>query len=167
MGKYKIYHIPKFVYPSGHIGKVGCTKLKIEKRIQQNTKLSMKPFDFWEVLEEYDCKKTAGKREKELQIEYGYKQDQNEYASWTDNENVKKGQRIGGSRGGKAVMSGPQGLSIRAMGGKMKREHSAEFIRYIRQLHSNGSTLTEIYKRFNLNPGAVSNILNYKTYKDI
>lgn len=167
MGKYKIYRIPDFVYPSGEIGKVGCTKLKIEKRIQQNTKLSMKPFDYWEVLEEHDCKKIAGKREKELQKQYGYKQDSNEYASWTDNPNVKKGQRLGGSRGGKSVMSGPQGLSIRTMGGKAKREHKPEFIRYIRSLHKSGVTIYRISKMFDLNSGAVSNIVNYKTYKDI
>jgi len=167
MPKYKIYHIPDFVYSTGEIGKVGCTKQKIEKRIQQNTKLSVSPFYSWEVLEEHDCKQTAGIRERELQIQYGYKQDLNEYASWTDNPNVKKGQRIGGSRGGKSVMLGDKGQDIRVMGGKMKREHSPEFIRYIRELHNNGSTLTEIYKRFNLNSGAVSNILNYKTYKDI
>ena len=78
MGKYKVYHIPDFVYPNGRIGKVGCSK-DIKVRMRANLRKSLKPFDFWEILEEYDCKRTAGKRERQLQIEYGYTRDKTLY----------------------------------------------------------------------------------------
>jgi len=74
MPKYKIYHIPNFVHYCGRVGKIGCSK-QVDVRMKQNRKTSIKPFDFWEILEEYDCKKTAGIRERELQKQYGYKVD--------------------------------------------------------------------------------------------
>ena len=78
MGKYKIYHIPNYVYPCGSVGKVGCSK-QLDVRIRANKRTSLKPFYFWEVLEEYDCKETAGNCEIELQKQYGYKVDRGKY----------------------------------------------------------------------------------------
>jgi len=98
MGKYKIYRIPNFVYPSGHIGKIGMTK-NLQSRMTNNKSISVKPFDFWEVVEEHDCRYTASVRERQLQIEYGYKVDTNKYHEM-DYESA--GSKGGGSLKGKS-----------------------------------------------------------------
>ena len=79
MGKYKIYHIPDFVYPSGNIGKFGMTKQNVKSRIKQLERKYNQVIGFWEVFEEYDDKYTASVRERQLQVEYGYFQDTNKY----------------------------------------------------------------------------------------
>lgn len=79
MAKYKIYHIPDFVYPSGHIGKIGVSKGWVNQRIYKNKLKSTQPFDFWEILEEHDDIIEVSYREIELQREYGYKEDEELY----------------------------------------------------------------------------------------
>jgi hypothetical protein len=79
MRKYKIYHIPDFVYPSGHIGKFGMTKQNVKSRIKQLERKYNQVIGFWEVFEEYDDKYTASVRERQLQVQYGYFQDTNKY----------------------------------------------------------------------------------------
>ena len=58
MAKYKIYRIPDYVYPDGSIGKVGITADDINVRMTNNQSTSIKPFNFWEILEEHDITAT-------------------------------------------------------------------------------------------------------------
>jgi len=132
MGKYKIYHIPDFVYPSGDVGKVGMSK-NIQSRITKNKKISAKPFVFWEVLEEYDCKYTASVRERQLQIRYGYKVDTNKYHEMNYSENGKKG---GGWSKGK---SNPK--VAKALNGMKRSEESRK--KQSETLIKNGNTRGE------------------------
>jgi hypothetical protein len=91
MGKYKIYHIPDYVYECGSVGKIGTTSQRVEVRMRANKKKSLKLFDFWEILEEHDCEETASRRELELQKQYGYKVDYNPYSVFMKNRNTKGG----------------------------------------------------------------------------
>ena len=90
MPKYKIYHIPDFVYADGSVGKIGMS-INVKRRMYKNKNTSIKPFDFWEILEEYDCEYTASNRERELQIQYGYKVDNNRYVNMKYQKNGIKG----------------------------------------------------------------------------
>lgn len=73
MGKYKIYRGQK---PDG-VWKIGCTKNYPQRcRIQKLTN--------YHILEEYNSKQEASDREKQLQIEYKYKEDTNSYTSVCD-----------------------------------------------------------------------------------
>ena len=78
MGKYKIYHIPKYVHKCGSVGKIGVT-VRIHQRIGKNKQRSLSPFDDWEILEEHDDIIEVSYREIELQKEYGYKEDKKLY----------------------------------------------------------------------------------------
>lgn len=95
MAKYKIYHIPDYVYKNGNVGKVGLTEQELDRRMQANLKKSLKPFTFWELLEEHDDKYTASMRELELQREYDYEVDDIPYHKSVRKEKVQ-------SKGGKA-----------------------------------------------------------------
>ena len=64
MDTYYIYHIPGV--------KIGCTK-RIERRMQ------VQKFTQWEILEEHTDIETAGIRERELQLQYGYRVDNIQY----------------------------------------------------------------------------------------
>lgn len=112
MAKYKIYHIPDYVHPCGEVGKVGLTEQDVEKRMKGNHKKSLKPFEFWEVLEEHDDKYTASMREIELQREYGYLVDDIPYHKSVNKEKVQ-------SKGGKT-----QPIEYKRAGGlKNSKEH--------------------------------------------
>ncbi len=75
---YTIYHIPGI--------KIGCTN-NIKRRIKEQG------YNEYTILEEHTDIETANKREKELQKEYGYKVETNNYI------NMIKTQKIGSSIG--------------------------------------------------------------------
>jgi len=78
MGKYKIYHIPEYTYSDGSVGKIGCT-MHWDERLRANKRKSITPFNSIELLEQHDDKHIAGIRERELQIQYGYRLDDIQY----------------------------------------------------------------------------------------
>ena len=92
---YTIYHIPKYVYSDGSIGKIGVS-YRLTSRMKENLKKSVEGFTNWEVLEEHKDVYKVSDREIELQKQYGYKVDTTPY--WKTLEVATYG---GSSKGGK------------------------------------------------------------------
>ena len=74
-----IYHIPDWEYKDGRIGKIGCTQFLEGPKKRKTLKIADKKGWKWEVLEEHTDRRFAGKRERELQEQYGYRVDKDNY----------------------------------------------------------------------------------------
>jgi hypothetical protein len=194
MIKYKIYHIPNYVYPCGSVGKVGLTEQEVEQRMKGNHKKSLKPFDFWEILEVHDDKYTASMRELELQREYGYLVDTIPYHKLVNKEKVQsKGGKTqlledkmkglnkatsedkskGGKIGGK-IRSEQITFQELSYAGKHNRTLEDYEVRWLRQqyergvdMNDNKITIKRLRQVIPLAYGAMWNLLNYKSYTDI
>jgi len=134
---YYIYHIPDFMYKDGSIGKIGCT-YNIDARIQDNKYISKNKFNFWEVLEEYDCIYTASIRERELQKQYGYPVDTKPYWKTIKMATTKgrsKGGKVSGAIVGKRNVKSGQWKQCQKLGGKvsgLKKKQSGELQKMIK-----------------------------------
>lgn len=94
---YYIYHIKKYIWNDGSIGKIGVTK-NLKDRVRRYKDKNIKLSDV-EILEKYDCKYKVSEREIELQKEYGYKVDKKPYYKQIEmsNQNVwSKGGKVQG-----------------------------------------------------------------------
>lgn len=164
MGKYKIYHIPKFVYPSGSLGKIGLTVQDVESRMKGNLNMSVKPFDFWEVLEEHDCITKASDREIELQKQYGYKVDTVRYEDFMKNRSTK------GTPGHIASKEQRKRMSESA---KKRKFHgnsrlTKEEVLYIREQYKTGKySQRKLGDVFGLTQTGISRIIKKQTWPNI
>ena len=180
MRKYKIYHIPDFLYADGSVGKIGMSR-SLQRRMRDNKNKSIKPFDFWEILEEYDCKFTASNREIELQKQYGYKVDRIKYIDVeARTHKLTKEERV---RGGKLVMASKVGAEIRRRGtlASMKvdktyhlgeKHHEAKLnetkVKWIRQQHSRGDvTYVRLANIFGVTAANIARIVKRETWTHI
>ena len=157
---YYIYHISKFVWKDGSVGKIGVS-YKPKKR----TKLQ--GYSDYEILEQHQCIYKVSDREIELQKQYGYKVDVTPY--WKMMNRAKKSSLIqnGITVGNRNKQSG-QIQSI----GKLNttpsyhlRKLTYDIAQSIRsEFKSNRITIKELANKFNVSNTAIVQILNNKTY---
>lgn len=76
---YYIYHIPEYIHKTGQVGKIGVTKYIDGSSRRESLKKAEKEGWKWEVLETHTDINVVSRREKELQVEYGYLEDRVSY----------------------------------------------------------------------------------------
>jgi len=133
---YTIYHIPKYVWSDGNIGKIGVTSQTLKQRFRKYKNQNLLDS---EILEEYNCKYKVSDREIELQKHYGYKVDNKPY--W---KTIKMPSAEGRLKGGKTAgaIYGP--LSVASGQLKLMRDKSAELRKKpILQYDLNGNFIKE------------------------
>ena len=191
--KYKIYHIPDYVYSDGSVGKIGTT-CQIKRRMKANLKKSMFHFDYWEIIEEHNDKYKASVREIELQKQYGYKEDTIQYHS-TIEMSSKGGKATTGSfnywdkkKHLQAAYKGHAGLMARGdwkdlykksrqtfkSNGKTRgsKNHRSVFsdqdICDIKnEWNSTDINIRDLAIKYNVVNSVMSNIIRNKTYQDV
>jgi hypothetical protein len=110
--KYYIYHIEG--------KKIGCTK-RLEQRVREQG------YDTYTILEEHDDIVTAGIRETELQIQYGYGRDSNVMYHQVDL--VSNGKRVGNVWGkiqGRKNVENGEWKKVCVLGGKTQGTRNVE-----------------------------------------
>ena len=148
---YYIYHIPGV--------KIGCTSNLLRRMREQG-------FTHWEVLETHTDSQLASKREKELQIQYGYKIDTISYNIDHYAEMGKKGGKIGckikKSIGGKIGAS--KGGKTTGMKRRKLTQSDAEKIRRVYIPRDKQFGCKALAEQYGVAPNAIRQIIHGKTY---
>ena len=192
MGKYKIYHIPDYVYKDGSVGKIGVS-CNLNRRIRSNNKSSFRPFKFWEILEEHDDIIKVSHREIELQKKYTYTVDTILYCDFVNSTNQSKGgyaqslkdkmkglNKVTSEQKSKAGVIGGRSrassitfeeLSNAGKGNRNLKDYQVNWLRdqYKRKVDLFGEKITYVRLK-NLIPmgyTAIANIITYRTYTEV
>jgi hypothetical protein len=162
--------------------------VKIGVSNNPNRRVKNQGYDSFEILETHKDVIKVSEREIELQKQYGYKVDTIPYHIFVNGKNQQAGGKIVGRKNGIMVTSRPEWSKTASMGGKIggkiraatmtfeerssagkkNRKYSQDEIKWIRQQYATGNyTMKQIRTIFGMAHSACSNIINYKTYKEL